>query len=60
VVERTFAWLGRYRRLGRDHEHTPESSRAMVQVAGAQHLLRRLRPRKAARSQRFRFKKRKH
>jgi putative transposase len=25
VVERTFAWLGRYRRLSKDYEHLPES-----------------------------------
>jgi hypothetical protein len=24
VVGRTFAWLGRYRRLSKDYEHTPE------------------------------------
>jgi putative transposase len=60
AVGRTFAWLGRYRRLGRGHEHTPESSRAMVRVAGVQHLLRRLRPKRTTRSQRFRFKRSKH
>jgi transposase len=34
VVERTFAWLSRYRRLGtRDLEDSPASSRACVLVA---------------------------
>src|SRR5437763_149707 len=28
VVERTLAWLGRYRRLGRDHERLAETSAA--------------------------------
>ena len=28
VVERTFAWLGRYRRLSKDYEHTPEFERS--------------------------------
>jgi putative transposase len=56
VVERTFAWLGRYRRLSRDYEHTTESSEAMIEVAGIHHYLRRLAPRRRVRSQRFRFK----
>ncbi len=30
VVERTFGWLGRYRRLARDYEHTVASSEAMT------------------------------
>jgi putative transposase len=56
VVERTFAWLGRYRRLSKDYEHTPESSEAVVKVAAIHHYLRRLSPKRASRSQRFRFK----
>jgi putative transposase len=57
VVERTLAWLGRYRRLGRDYEHLPESSESVVKIAAIHHMLRRLRPRRAKRSERFRFKK---
>ncbi len=30
VVERTFAWLGRYRRLSKDYEFLADSSRAMI------------------------------
>jgi putative transposase len=30
VVERTFAWLGRYRRLSKDSETLPETSEAMI------------------------------
>src|SRR4029077_19652534 len=30
VVERTFAWLGRYRRLSKDYEHLTENSEGMV------------------------------
>ena len=56
VVERTFAWLGRYRRLSKDYEHLPESSEAVIKIAAIQHCLRRLCRQKAARSQRFRFK----
>jgi len=33
VVERTFGWLGRWRRLSRDYEHLPEVSEAMVTLA---------------------------
>jgi putative transposase len=57
VVERTFAWLGRYRRLSKDYEHTPGSSEAVVQIAAIHHLLRRLKPQHMPRSQRFRFKR---
>jgi putative transposase len=56
VVERTLAWLGRYRRLSKDYEHLPESSEALIQVAGIHHYLRRLCPKRVSRSQRFRFK----
>ncbi len=56
VVERTFAWLGRYRRLSKDYEHLPESSAAMVQMAAIHHLLRRLQPKPRKRTERFRFK----
>ena len=55
VVERTFAWLGRYRRLSRDYEHTPSSSEAVVKVAAIHHDLRRLHPVAVPKSQRFRF-----
>jgi putative transposase len=58
VAERTFAWLGRYRCLSKDYEHTPGSSEAVVRLAAIRHMLRRLRPRKAKRSERFRFKTR--
>lgn len=42
VVERTFAWLGRYRRLSKDYEFLPESSRAMIFAAMSCLMLRRL------------------
>jgi putative transposase len=41
VVERTFAWLGRYRRLSRDYERYADSSEAMVQVSSIHRMLRR-------------------
>jgi len=33
IVERTFGWLGRYRRLARDYEHTVVSSETMTYLA---------------------------
>ena len=42
VVERTFGWLTRWRRLNRNYEHTPESARAVVQVALIGIMARRL------------------
>jgi putative transposase len=40
VVERTFGWLGRFRRLARDFEHTVPSSEAMVYVASIRRMLK--------------------
>jgi hypothetical protein len=33
MVERTFAWLGRFRRLVRDYEHLPATSENAVCLA---------------------------
>lgn len=59
VVERTYAWEGRYRGLSKDYEHTPESSATLIRITAVHHLLQRLRPKRKPRSQRFRFKKHK-
>jgi putative transposase len=40
VVERTFGWLGRYRRLSKDFEHQIRSSEAMVYLASIHRMLR--------------------
>ena len=42
VVERTFGWLGRYRRLSKDYEQLPEVSEAMVTLAAIRLMLHRL------------------
>jgi putative transposase len=42
VVERTFAWLGRYRRLSKDYEYLLDTSETMIQIAMIQLMLRRL------------------
>jgi putative transposase len=45
TVERTFAWLGRCRRLSKDRERSALSSEAFVKLAMIQLMLNRLEPR---------------
>jgi hypothetical protein len=33
IVERTFGWFGRYRRLSKDYEHNPKSSETWISIA---------------------------
>jgi putative transposase len=42
VVERTFAWLGRFRRLSKDYEYLTATSEAVIYLAMTRLLLRRL------------------
>jgi putative transposase len=42
IVERTFAWLGRYRRLSKDYEYLPQASETMIRVAMIHLMVRRL------------------
>ncbi len=42
VVERTFGWLGRYRRLSKDYEALPQSSESLIYAAMVRLMLRRL------------------
>jgi putative transposase len=44
VVERSFAWMGRYRRHSRDYERFAESSEAMIQISCVHRMLRLLKP----------------
>ena len=42
VVERTFAWLGKYRRLSKDYEYLPQTSENFIMIAMSHVMLRRL------------------
>lgn len=42
VVERTFAWLERYRRLSKDYEHCLENSEGMIYIASIHTMLKRV------------------
>lgn len=44
VVERTFAWISRQRRMSRDYERTPEASEAMIYVSMIRIMLKQLHP----------------
>jgi hypothetical protein len=42
VVERTIAWIGRYRRLSKDYEYLTVNSEAMIDLATTRLMLSRL------------------
>ena len=44
LVERTFGWFNRYRRLSKDYERTVESSEAWVKLAMINIMVHRLEP----------------
>jgi putative transposase len=44
VVERSFAWLGAYRRLAKDYEFFTNLSENMIYLASVHRLLKRLAP----------------
>jgi putative transposase len=44
IVERTFAWLGRSRRLSKDYEYRLQTSEAMLGIAAIRLMLNRLAP----------------
>jgi putative transposase len=46
IVERTFGWLGRYRRHSKDYERNTASSEAMIYIAMTHVMLRRIAKRK--------------
>jgi len=57
VVERTFAWLGRYRRHSRDYERFSESSEAMIKVSSIHRMLRLLKPDLSRKPVPFKYRK---
>lgn len=44
VVERTFRWLGRYRRLSKDYEQNIHCSETMILIASINLMLHRIAP----------------
>jgi len=42
IVERTFGWLSKYRRMSKDYETTVESATAMIHIAMTRLMLKRL------------------
>ncbi|QDV36187.1 Transposase DDE domain protein [Tautonia plasticadhaerens] len=57
VVERTFAWLGRYRRHSWDYEWYPESSESMIRISSIHRMLRLLKPDWSSRQAPFKYRK---
>ena len=57
VVERTFAWLGRYRRHSRDYERYTDSSEAMVKVSSIHRMLRLLKKDELKKPVPFKYRK---
>jgi putative transposase len=44
IVERTFGWLNRYRRLSKDYEQNPRTGEAFITIAMINLMLHRLKP----------------
>jgi putative transposase len=57
VVERTFAWLGRYRRNSKDYERDTASSEATIKISAIHMMLNRLRPDASKRKIPFKYPK---
>ena len=57
VVERTIAWLGRYRRNSKDYERRTDSSEAMLKISAIHHMVRRLRPDSSKKENPFNYPK---
>jgi transposase len=44
IVERSFAWLGRYRRLSKDYEYKVQTSETLIGLAATRLMLNRIAP----------------
>jgi putative transposase len=42
IVERTFGWLSKFRRLAKDYEYRPDNSEAVILIAATRLMLARL------------------
>src|SRR5246127_5160688 len=42
IVERSFAWLGRNRRLSKDYEYSVQTSETLIEIAATRLILNRL------------------
>jgi putative transposase len=41
IVERTFAWIGRYRRMSKDYEHRVQTSETLIDLVAIRLMLNR-------------------
>jgi len=57
VVERTFAWFGRYRRHSKDYEYNTESSEAMIKLSMIHLMVNRLKPKKNGQQPPFKYQR---
>jgi putative transposase len=58
IVERTFGWFGRYRRLSKDYEHNPRSSETWIYIAASHRMARGLVPDSKNRDENMRRRRR--
>ena len=42
IVERTFAWIGRYRRMSKDYEYRVQTSETLIDLIAIRLMLNRL------------------
>ena len=57
VVERTFAWLGRYRRNSRDYERHTRSSESIIRISSIHRMLKLLEPDRSKEPIPFKYRK---
>ena len=45
IVERSFAWLGRHRRMSKDYEYRVQTSETFITIAACAQMIQRIAPR---------------